>query len=434
MGTGSYSAEALQISADGTELTVSDGTYTFNSAAFMCRGVTMLPIDILGFCGITAEYSEDTGSVTLTGAAEAVLDQFTDDSPEDLSDAANTYKYFTYNNAEYITIYTYNALTDLPLWVSGELPKISVNVRECNTDRYRAKTCVNVNDTMIAADGRVMESVSLSDETVADYVDILNEFKSTLPEVNIYSMVVPPSASFYAPRQYAANHITAIRAIYSSLGAGVTPVDVIPELFAHADEDIYFKADHHWTQRGAYYAYKAFAEVLGRDMPAIDKYEVMISEDFTGSLSSVLEENGEESEETIERFSPRSEVEIKVYDDMYMERFAIDTEPFNLRAKNYSTFLLGDAPLTYIKTNAGTGRKLAIIKDSYANAFAIWAAEDYDEIYIVDPRDFDVYNDEYPHFDLGEFYKLYDFDDLLVLNYSVSLASPELMNAMHNMA
>jgi hypothetical protein len=39
----------------------------------------------------------------------------------------------------------------------------------------------------------------------------------------------------------------------------VIPVDVWSALNAHKNEYLYFRTDHHWTQRGAYYAYTAFA-------------------------------------------------------------------------------------------------------------------------------------------------------------------------------
>ncbi|MCZ8521078.1 MULTISPECIES: DHHW family protein [Paenibacillus] len=48
-----------------------------------------------------------------------------------------------------------------------------------------------------------------------------------------------------------------------SLSPGVTPVDALSRLKAHAEEPVYFHTDHHWTADGAYYGYAAFMEARG---------------------------------------------------------------------------------------------------------------------------------------------------------------------------
>ncbi|MDE5807007.1 MAG: hypothetical protein K2H76_02750, partial [Muribaculaceae bacterium] len=54
----------------------------------------------------------------------------------------------------------------------------------------------------------------------------------------------------------------------------------------------------------------------------------------------------------------------------------------------YSPFMGGDQKLTRVKTGAGTGRKLLVIKDSYGNAFPGYMFYSFDEIHIVDFRYF----------------------------------------------
>ena len=48
----------------------------------------------------------------------------------------------------------------------------------------------------------------------------------------------------------------------------------------------------------------------------------------------------------------------------------------------------GDAKVVKVSSNAGTGRKLAIFKDSYGNALPGYLMGSFDEIYVIDMRYF----------------------------------------------
>lgn len=50
---------------------------------------------------------------------------------------------------------------------------------------------------------------------------------------------------------------------------GVEPVDFLSALRARAEEDIFYRTDHHWTTLGAYYGYAALMEALGRGLSLI---------------------------------------------------------------------------------------------------------------------------------------------------------------------
>ncbi len=52
----------------------------------------------------------------------------------------------------------------------------------------------------------------------------------------------------------------------------------------------------------------------------------------------------------------------------------------------YSAFLNGNQPVTKITTDHQNGKKLLIVKDSYANSFAPFVTDDYQEIHLVDLR------------------------------------------------
>ena len=46
---------------------------------------------------------------------------------------------------------------------------------------------------------------------------------------------------------------------------GLPTVDMLGALSEHAAEPIYYRTDHHWTTRGAFYGANALLEALGRD-------------------------------------------------------------------------------------------------------------------------------------------------------------------------
>ena len=52
----------------------------------------------------------------------------------------------------------------------------------------------------------------------------------------------------------------------------------------------------------------------------------------------------------------------------------------------YSVILDGNHPIIEIKTSIDNGRKLAVIKDSYANAMIPFLAQHFEEIHILDLR------------------------------------------------
>jgi hypothetical protein len=58
------------------------------------------------------------------------------------------------------------------------------------------------------------------------------------------------------------------------------------------------------------------------------------------------------------------------------------------KKNKYRIFLSGDRPLGKISTEVKNEKKILIIKDSYGNAFIPFLIPHYEEIYIVDPRQY----------------------------------------------
>lgn len=228
------------------------------------------------------------------------------------------------------------------------------------------------------------------------YAELLSEYKRTLgDEINVYNMVVPTSVEFYLPKKfskYSSSEKTQIDHIYSSYTADVIPVDAYSEIAAHTDEYIYLRTDHHWSQRGAYYAYKALSTALGIEPKDIDKdYEVKTKDGFVGSLYNYTNDiTLKNSPEIFTYYIPNTEYKTYYYDYATLEPKGAGPLFFeNVSGGGcYGMFIGADAIHTKIVSTAGTGRKVCVFKESYGNALVPFLVDCFDEIYVIDIRYF----------------------------------------------
>lgn len=164
-------------------------------------------------------------------------------------------------------------------------------------------------------------------------------------------------------------------------------VDFHTALADHADEYIFYRTDHHWTTRGAYYGYTAVMEALGRgdEIRSLSSYGVeTVTGDFNGTLYSTSGVHwlkpdymqywvGEDGLSVTSWRSGKAEP-AQLYDRSY------------LTAKDkYSSFLGGNQPLCVIKNEAGQG-KVLLVRDSYSDALAPFLAQDFAEVHLLDLR------------------------------------------------
>ena len=81
----------------------------------------------------------------------------------------------------------------------------------------------------------------------------------------------------------------------------------------------------------------------------------------------------------------------------------------------YGVFLGGDNPLMVAKNEKGNGQKIAVIKESYGNAFAPFIAYTYSETHIIDFRYFNC--------DLKQYLKDNDITQVIFINNSMASAT-----------
>ena len=262
-------------------------------------------------------------------------------------------------------------------------------------------------DGAILYGDRGMELYGGSKNAMKRYVAALEYIKDRCPNVNVYSMTVPLSSMFYLPPSYRSNateqlnDLNYLEGLFSS--GKVKAVRVYDTLKNHVDagENIYLRTDHHWTHLGAYYAMKKFAEDAGVPFVDISEYSEHTREGYVGSFYSYfgMKELKSKPEPFTYYISPRN-VSVNYYD---AHNFAKDKDASDKydaywldvnTANSYSIAMGFDNFLTISNTDAGTGRRLLIIKDSFGNPTPSFLFGSFDRIVMIDPRYYtmDVYD------------------------------------------
>lgn len=229
----------------------------------------------------------------------------------------------------------------------------------------------------------------------ARYADIINKYKASLGNVNVYNMVVPTSVEFYLPKKYSkysSSEKESIDYIYSCLSPDVTPIDAYSKLSEHTDEYIYLRTDHHWAPLGAYYAYTAFCEALGMEYHPITDYTEKVKEGFVGSLYGYTNDiTLANAPEQFHYFLPPDvtySVQTYYYDTLAPKNGGALFHEYVEGANCYGMFLGADAIHTKITTSTQNGRKIVVFKESYGNAFVPFLVNNFEEIYVIDIRYF----------------------------------------------
>jgi len=156
--------------------------------------------------------------------------------------------------------------------------------------------------------------------------------------------------------------------------------------FKNEKSQLYYKTDHHLTAQGSYLMYEKYCEAIGESAKTFETKEV-----FDGFYGTTYSRSGlwGKKPDTIEVWkNENTDVEV-IIDDATTQKTANSlffTEHLNEDDK-YPVYLDGNHSLVTIKNKANnSGKKLLIIKDSYAHCFTTFLYEHYSEIYMVDMR------------------------------------------------
>ncbi len=255
------------------------------------------------------------------------------------------------------------------------------------------------NSAVYIYDNAAYELFSGTEESAQDYADCISEFKASLGEnVKVYNMVIPNHIEFGIPRQYLSDagiqsnsQSENIKSIYSSYSEDVIAINCYNELSSHCDEYIYFDTDHHWTGLGAYYAYKAFCEQTNQSVLDLSKCTENTIDGYEGSLL-YCDGSLYNYLDTVHYWTfpyntyamrTESSGDIPYETTIYYE--GATAGPYT-----YGAFIWGDCSL-FVEHNEDiqNDKKIAVVKESYGNAFVPYLTANYEEVHVIDFRYFD---------------------------------------------
>lgn len=278
---------------------------------------------------------------------------------------------------------------------------------------------------------RAMEMYSANKKQISNYVSSVNRLADKLTNSKVYCMLVPTAIEFYGPEEYhSANHSQeyGIQLAYDQMSDKVTCVDAYHKIQQHINGYLYFRTDHHWTARGAYYGYQALGDVAGFTTKPLDSYQSGKIDGFVGTMygytkADVLQKNPD----YVEYFWPQTEATGKYYSsaDMSDGRNLRIITPEVSNSNKYLTFIQGDNPLVKIDTQTKNGRSIMVIKESYGNALVPFLVDSYETIYVVDPRKIEM--------NLADFVNKQGIQEVLVINYSLIPGNSTYMNAFNKL-
>lgn len=429
--------KTIRLTGGSTVYYVDDEQLELRGEPFVCEGTTYVPAeDILQQCGYVMGWSNEKSAVVAsTKKSDTYI--YIDSNIMEIDGQDYTFNVPTrmYKDVLYMPMDMYLQMSKNELFVEGTMKEVKIPVRDLMqdtqiTDEYRMEGEIeNYNGVYLVGGKTAMEMLAYSQENSVLYAGVINAINEALPEVKVYNLAIPSITEFYGPKKLYTDQISGIRTIYENLNSDIMPVNAVKEMWAHADEMLYFSSDHHWTQRGAYYAYKAFIEATGEEAPDLDAFPKNDYENFKGSWVKTMSgtRGGDllgSKPEVLERFMPIVDHSGVIYSDMNMTSKAGKSEVINVNNNTYSTFIYGDQPLTHYITDVKNGKKLVVIKESFGDAFATWTINNYEEVFIIDPRYWNGMGGHNNPFNLQKFYsEVSEFDDLLVISYPGSTTS-----------
>lgn len=435
--------EKVYFTGGSNTFMIEEDTYQLSAEPLLCDNVVYVPAaDVLAPFGYTISWDSGRNALELVnedGSSFIFLDSYT------ASYTGNTVDYpnitFARRGIMYIPVDMMRQFANVELVFEGEYRVFEIPWRDTmadtaiNDDYRLTETPTKYNNVYVMQSGIAMEPIAYPRDNCLAYAGVVNNIAAALPNVKVYDEVVPSMAEFYGPAPVYNDQLSGMKLIYENLNTEIMTVNAVKEMWAHAGEKLYFNTDHHWTQRGAYYAYKALMWTKGEEVLPLESFTTQNFDNFVGSWPSFVKGTPGESvlrnhPETLERFMPVTQCTGEVYSDMEMNNRLYPAQVINLNENSYSTFIMGDQPITKFVTGAGTGEKAVLLKESYGDAFATWLINNYDELYVIDPRYWNGFGGHNNPMKLPALYEnIGGFNDLIILS-SPGSASIDFRNAL----
>ena len=217
-------------------------------------------------------------------------------------------------------------------------------------------------------------------------------------DVPVYLLAAPSGSQeqsemlpLFAPNQNQREELQLLRELAGDDAVVVDTFDALSSI----NGDYYYKTDHHWNTFGAYAAYQVLCGEMGLAATPLDDYELRtVTQPFYGTLYSKAVSFFQKPDMMYlpELKQPQNVVQYvngtEAREGIYWEEY-LDTKD------KYSVYLGGNRGVDVVKNaDVTNGRKLLILKDSYANSMIPFLMTNFSEIHLIDLRyyNFNVYD------------------------------------------
>jgi hypothetical protein len=247
---------------------------------------------------------------------------------------------------------------------------------------------------LFGQDGYLFSIETLDEEQLARNVGYINTIAEKMGSgIFCRLMVVPTATDILKDKlpSYAVTPDEEGALEYVRANTRLEYTDLRDTLRQHASEYIYYRTDHHWTTLGALYAYNAWK---GEPQRAREYAAELVSDQFYGTNFSKAVLSSIEPD-SIYRYNDPADPEahpMEIYeaDGALSKQLESVCDESYLQVKDkYSYFLSGNNPVTKIRgssSEAAAGKRIMVVKDSFAHCFIPFLLEDYEEIIAVDLR------------------------------------------------
>lgn len=219
----------------------------------------------------------------------------------------------------------------------------------------------------------------------------IHAFADAVPSLRTYVMLVPTAQSVLAdklpPYVSGSGELAYRDETRQLLDERIAFVDVYPALTAQRKQAIFYKTDHHWTTKGAFYAYQTLARQMGLEPQDEEDFRIETGSDaFYGSLYSKSGYRHVQPD-SIELYVPRAAqtYSVEFVDEQRQSHSLYELDQLKRKDK-YAVFLGGNHGLLHIRSDNQAKRKLLVVKDSYANSLLPFLVPHFAEIAVVDLR------------------------------------------------
>lgn len=262
----------------------------------------------------------------------------------------------------------------------------------------------DINSVYFGKDGYLIEkhmdsdvSKEQADKNRERLIEFVKKYSKKLGEDKIKVMLIPtaseiltdklpPFATGYDQNGY-------MDRVVESLSKGVF-IDVRENFKKLQKESIYYRTDHHWTSLGAYYAYEQWAKESGLTPISQEEFnKVLASDEFYGTLHSKV--NRKVKADEIYLYKIKKDIGYELLFNLTDKKDSLyDFSKLEGKDK-YAVFLGGNNAVVEIQTNNHNGRKLLVLKDSFAHSFTPFAVNHFEETHMLDFRYFNGSIEQY---------------------------------------